>query len=147
MRDEISAEKACVSSFCLPPSSFLSRRVSPGECGFASSDGDPGTNGATFQKLAAECGINTICAKLQVCRVPWRDVLLHVPVPSSHDWMLGTRRTTSLREVDQSFAATRGTTRPISTRSLIFCNKAQPHEQALDLTRWSSCRAVTLPAL
>ncbi|PYJ30823.1 MAG: hypothetical protein DMF24_08085 [Verrucomicrobia bacterium] len=45
------------------------RRVSPGECGLASSDGDPGTNGV-FQKLAAELGINTQCTVLQPLFVP-----------------------------------------------------------------------------
>jgi hypothetical protein len=44
---------------------FLSdRRVPPGECGFTSSDGNPGTNGAVT-KLAAERGINAKSAILQ----------------------------------------------------------------------------------
>src|SRR5438067_1409431 len=33
------------SSFWILTSSFLRRRVPPGECGFTSSDGNPGTNG------------------------------------------------------------------------------------------------------
>jgi hypothetical protein len=44
---------------------FLSDgRVSPGECGLASSDGDPGTNGV-ISKLAAEIGIKAISTTLQ----------------------------------------------------------------------------------
>jgi hypothetical protein len=44
---------------------FLSdRRVSPGECGLASSDGNPGTNGVIY-KLAAELGIKAESAVLQ----------------------------------------------------------------------------------
>jgi len=39
-------------------------RVSPGECGFQSSDGNPGTNGV-ITKLAAERGIKSISAVLQ----------------------------------------------------------------------------------
>src|SRR5690349_19038682 len=49
----------------LPSYFFLSdRRVPPGECGLASSDGDPGTNGV-ISKLAAELEIKTIRAVLQ----------------------------------------------------------------------------------
>jgi hypothetical protein len=40
------------------------RRVPPGECGLASSDGDPGTNGV-ITKLAAEYAIKSDCALLQ----------------------------------------------------------------------------------
>jgi hypothetical protein len=44
---------------------FLSdRRVPPGECGFTSSDRDPGTNGV-ITKLAAERGIKAKSAILQ----------------------------------------------------------------------------------
>src|SRR5258708_1509963 len=39
-------------------------RVSPGECGFTSSDGDPGTNGV-ISKLAAEQVIKAILPLLQ----------------------------------------------------------------------------------
>src|ERR1700730_1940713 len=46
----------------LHPSAFLfflsDCRVSPGECGFTSSDGNPGTNGV-ITKLAAEGGIKS----------------------------------------------------------------------------------------
>src|SRR6266702_655115 len=44
--------------------SMLLRRVSPGECGFTSSDGDPGTNGATSK---TRCGreMNTSVRTLQ----------------------------------------------------------------------------------
>jgi hypothetical protein len=41
------------------------RRVPPGECGFTSSDGDPGTNGV-ITKLAAELGIKAKSTILQV---------------------------------------------------------------------------------
>src|ERR1041384_3291109 len=39
--------KHACGSFILLPSTFIlsDRRVPPGECGFTSSDGDPGTNG------------------------------------------------------------------------------------------------------
>ena len=40
------------------------RRVPPGEYGFTSSDGDPGTNGV-ITKLAAELGIKAKSAFLQ----------------------------------------------------------------------------------
>jgi hypothetical protein len=53
--------------FFIPPRSTVilaDRRVPPGECGLASSDGDPGTNGA-ITKLAAECRIKSIAAILQ----------------------------------------------------------------------------------
>src|SRR5204862_7677913 len=40
------------------------RRVSPGECGLTSSDGDPGTNGV-ITKLAPELGIKPKSAILQ----------------------------------------------------------------------------------
>ena len=49
----------------LPSYFFLSdRRVPPGECGFTSSDGDPGTNGV-ITRLAAEGGIKAKSAILQ----------------------------------------------------------------------------------
>jgi hypothetical protein len=51
MRDEVRTDKdkpEAVSSFRLLSSSFPKRRVSPGERGFASSDANPGTNGATY---------------------------------------------------------------------------------------------------
>ena len=49
----------------LPSYFFLSDcRVSPGECGFTSSDGSPGTNGV-ITKLAVERGIKSISAILQ----------------------------------------------------------------------------------
>jgi len=63
----------------LPSYFFLSDcRVSPGECGLASSDGDPGTNGV-LQKLAAKRAIKMIPAVLQVAifsenlSIPWRN--------------------------------------------------------------------------
>jgi len=40
------------------------RRVPPGECGFPSSDGDPGTNGAT-SKTRCGCTIKTKSEALQ----------------------------------------------------------------------------------
>src|ERR1043166_2111142 len=49
----------------LPSYFFLSdRRVPPGECGFTSGDGDPGTNGV-ITKLAAERRIKAKSANLQ----------------------------------------------------------------------------------
>jgi hypothetical protein len=62
-------EPVAFSSFVLQPSSFRIHRVSPGEYGLTSSDGNPGTNGAT-SKLAAERPIKTKLAGLQVaiCR-------------------------------------------------------------------------------
>src|SRR6266576_5612454 len=46
-------------------SKFLPCRVSPGECGFTSSDGDPGTNGVTSK---TRCGrpMNTMTHEMQV---------------------------------------------------------------------------------
>src|ERR1044072_42240 len=41
------------SSFLTLPSSFLTHRVTPDECGLTSSDEDPGTNGATSK---TRCG-------------------------------------------------------------------------------------------
>jgi hypothetical protein len=46
------------------PLLHLLRRVPPGECGLASSDGDPGTNGV-ITKLAAEQGIKAKSVILQ----------------------------------------------------------------------------------
>ena len=45
-------------------------RVPPGECGFESSDGNPGTNGA-ITKLAAERGIKAKSAILQAVNTNW----------------------------------------------------------------------------
>src|SRR3954454_4571935 len=55
-------------------SKFLSRnsskrRVTPDECGFASSDGNPGTNGAT-SKTRCGTGINTSTPALQAPILP-----------------------------------------------------------------------------
>src|SRR3954465_12027614 len=50
--------------FLILTSSFPKHRVTPDECGFASSDGNPGTNGATSK---TRCGtrINTTVPALQ----------------------------------------------------------------------------------
>jgi hypothetical protein len=48
-------------SFCLLTSSFQKRRVPPGECGFTSSDGDPGTNGVISK---TRCGVRNEHYKL-----------------------------------------------------------------------------------
>jgi len=66
MRDELRKDKTRLRFFILPLSTFILSdcRVSPGECGFTSSDGNPGTNGV-ITKLAAERGIKTIPAVLQ----------------------------------------------------------------------------------
>jgi len=70
----------------LPSYFFLSDcRVPPGECGFTSSDGDPGTNGV-LQKLAAKRGIKMILAFLQAILylgVYWkREAMALLPVCS-----------------------------------------------------------------
>jgi len=63
---------------------FLSdRRVPPGECGFTSSDGDPGTNGV-ITKLAAEDGIKAKSAILQAPNAGWSWTL---PGSSTHSRM------------------------------------------------------------
>ena len=53
----------------LHPSAFLflpsDRRVPPGECGFTSSAGDPGTNGV-ISKIAAELGIKANLPNMQL---------------------------------------------------------------------------------